>query len=114
MFWKDGWNQFDAVIIAGTSLGLFLGDILNLAIGPVTLVIRMFRVCRILKLFRYLEQLNLIFNTFMMTTDKNICLSSNFNPLCDWFGTSHRHVLLNRLISVIVLLCDVFKIRFLK
>lgn len=57
----------DTLIVIGTILGIVLQRGLSIDIGSSALVIRAFRVGRLLKLFRYLEQLNLIFITLTMT-----------------------------------------------
>lgn len=67
MFWYEGWNQLDFAIVVGSLIGIALQKGLSIEIGSSTLVIRAFRVGRLLKLFRYLEQLNLIFMTLTMT-----------------------------------------------
>jgi hypothetical protein len=66
-FFKDGWNQFDLFIVIGTWIGLLLSNYTNLELSTSTLVIRAFRICRMLKLFRRLKSLKIIFQTFMVT-----------------------------------------------
>ena len=66
-FFKDSWNQFDVVIVFGTFVGLLLSNYTSIDVGASTLVIRAFRICRMLKLFRRLKSLKIIFQTFLVT-----------------------------------------------
>lgn len=66
-FWKDGWNQFDSMIVAGTIIGFFLTHLTDIDINSSSMVIRAFRLGRMLRLFRRMRSLKLIFQTFMLT-----------------------------------------------
>lgn len=60
-FFKDGWNQFDAFIVCGTFIGVLLSNYSKVDLGASTFVIRSFRICRMLKLFRRFQSLKIIF-----------------------------------------------------
>ena len=60
-FFKDGWNQFDAFIVSGTIAGVMLSNYSKVNLGASAFVIRSFRICRMLKLFRRFSSLKIIF-----------------------------------------------------
>jgi hypothetical protein len=53
MYFKEGWNVFDMIIVVATDLGLLL-KVLNLgdAFSTAATVVRGFRIMRIFKLIR--------------------------------------------------------------
>jgi hypothetical protein len=66
-FFKDGWNRFDAFIVLGTGVGLLLSKYTKIDLSTSTLVIRAFRIGRMLKLFRRFKSLKIIFQTFLVS-----------------------------------------------
>ena len=66
-FFKDGWNRFDCFIVLGTGVGIILSKYTNIDLSTSTLVIRAFRIGRMLKLFRRFKSLKIIFQTFLVS-----------------------------------------------
>ena len=66
-FFKDGWNRFDAFIVVGTGVGIILSHYTSIDLSTSTLVIRAFRIGRMLKLFRRFKSLKIIFQTFLVS-----------------------------------------------
>ena len=60
-FIMDNWNNFDAFIVIGTVIGWLLSNYTSMDLTISTLVIRTFRIARLLKIFRRLKSLNTIF-----------------------------------------------------
>lgn len=60
-FFYDGWNNFDAFIVFGSLVGVLLSKVGSIDVGASTLVLRAFRICRMLKLFKSFRSLTLIF-----------------------------------------------------
>ena len=56
-YFNDGWNNFDFVIVVSAWVGIFLLHIFNIDVGPVTTIVRSFRVSRIFKLIGKLASL---------------------------------------------------------
>jgi len=63
-FFRDGWNVFDFIIVAGSLI--FIHPIFKKQKNSITMI-RAFRVGRVLKLFRNLKSLQVIFQTFLTT-----------------------------------------------
>ena len=63
----DNWNNFDGFIVIGTFIGVLLSNYTNIDVSTSTLVIRAFRIARLLKLGRRLKSLKMILQTFLIT-----------------------------------------------
>jgi hypothetical protein len=61
------WNIFDFSIVIGTLGGLILTLVFGVSIGPITTLVRSFRVFRIFRLVKQAKSLKLTFNTFLVT-----------------------------------------------
>jgi hypothetical protein len=66
-YFKDGWNIFDFVIVVMAWLGLIVEKAFKLNVGPVTTVIRSFRIARVFKMIRRFKELSKIFNTMLIS-----------------------------------------------
>jgi hypothetical protein len=66
-YFKDNWNIFDFSIVVGSIFGLLLKNYTPIDIGSTTLVVRSFRISRVLKLFKGIRSLKVIINTFTLT-----------------------------------------------
>lgn len=66
VYFKEGWNVFDFIIVVGTYIGFIVGLVSNINVGPQTTVIRAFRIGRILRIIRKYKSLRKIFNTFVL------------------------------------------------
>ncbi|CDW81684.1 voltage-gated ion channel superfamily [Stylonychia lemnae] len=66
-YFKDGWNNFDIVIVVMTLISIILASTTSYQLGPQTTIIRSFRIGRIFKLFRRNKSLKSIFQTFLVT-----------------------------------------------
>jgi len=66
-YFKDGWNNFDIVIVLMTLISIILSATTTYSLGPQTTLVRSFRIGRILKLFRRNKSLMSIFQTFLVT-----------------------------------------------
>eukprot|EP00347_Sterkiella_histriomuscorum_P013804 403363301 len=66
-YFKDGWNNFDIVIVIMTLISILLAATTSYQLGPQTTIIRSFRIGRIFKLFRRNKSLKSIFQTFLVT-----------------------------------------------
>lgn len=66
-YFKDGWNNFDFIIVIGTLVGIFLGQVSDVNVGPKTTIIRSFRIGRIFRLVKKYKELRKIFNTFIIS-----------------------------------------------
>jgi hypothetical protein len=68
LYFNDGWNTFDFVIVLGSMTGVFVSSQTTIQIKGATSVFRAFRIMRIIRLIkRGSNSLNLIFNTFVIT-----------------------------------------------
>merc|ERR1719453_1991701 len=72
---RDGWNQFDFVIVVGTLLGIVLKYAAKIEIGPVALIVRMVRMGRIFRLVNSAKTLKKLFNTIIASVPSllNVC-----------------------------------------
>lgn len=66
VYFKDNWNRFDFVIVVFALIGLFTEKVFKLNVGPLTTIIRSFRIMRVFKMIKRFPQLNKIFNTFIV------------------------------------------------
>lgn len=66
-YFKDGWNNFDFVIVIGTIISLIISATTSISVGPQTTIIRAFRIGRIFRLVKKAKRLKMIFNSFLMT-----------------------------------------------
>ncbi len=60
-YFKDGWNNFDLLIVLITLISIILGLHTSVTVGPSVTVIRAFRIGRVFKLFRKNKSLKIIF-----------------------------------------------------
>jgi hypothetical protein len=67
VYFSDGWNIFDTVIILGSVLSIFISANTSLEIRGVITILRSFRILRLLRLIKRGNSLRLIFNTFVIT-----------------------------------------------
>ncbi len=67
IYFSDGWNIFDTIIIIGSVLGIFISANTSLQIRGVITILRSFRILRLLRLIKRGNSLRLIFNTFVIT-----------------------------------------------
>ena len=67
MYFKDGWNIFDFVIVIGSISSVFLTLFTSFSIGGATTIIRAFRISRIFRLIKKAQSLRMVFNTFIVT-----------------------------------------------
>ena len=77
-YFTDGWNIFDFVIVLGSMTGIVIGlssEQLN-RMGPVTTLVRSFRILRIFKLFRKSKNIRIISQTFILTLPAMINVGS--------------------------------------
>lgn len=66
-YFKDGWNNFDVVIVILTLISIILAVKTQVKLGPNTTIVRSFRIGRVFKLFRRNKSLKIIFQTFILT-----------------------------------------------
>lgn len=66
VYFKDGWNRFDFVIVVFALIGLITQKVFKLNVGALTTIIRSFRIMRVFKMVKRFPQLNKIFNTFIV------------------------------------------------
>jgi len=66
-YFRDYWNIFDFLICIGSLLFIFLNIWYNIEVSTSTQVVRALRIGRMLKLFRSMKSLQVIFSTFMAT-----------------------------------------------
>ena len=66
-YFKDGWNNFDVIIVLLTIISITIALTTKYDVGPNTTIIRSFRIGRVFKLFRKNKSLKLIFQTFLAT-----------------------------------------------
>ena len=67
VYWRDGWNRFDMLLVLATDIGLVVKAATRTDVGAFASVIRVFRVCRIVRLVKSAKGLRSIFNTLMLT-----------------------------------------------
>ena len=67
MYFNDGWNIFDFVIVIGSFASVFLTVFTSLSLGGATTIIRAFRISRVFRLVKRAQNLRLVFNTFIVT-----------------------------------------------
>lgn len=67
IYFNDGWNVFDFLIVIGSFVSIALTLSTSLAIGGATTIIRAFRISRIFRLVKRAKSLRLVFNTFIVT-----------------------------------------------
>lgn len=64
-YFKDGWNNFDFIIVIAAWFGFISSKIPSLDIGSSTNVIRIFRISRIFKIIKKYKSLRILFYTFI-------------------------------------------------
>jgi len=67
VYFTDGWNIFDTIIILGSFISIFISANTSLEIKGVITILRSFRILRLLRLIKRGNSLRLIFNTFVIT-----------------------------------------------
>ena len=67
VYFSEGWNIFDFVIILGSFLSIFISANTSLEIRGAITILRSFRILRLLRLIKRGKSLQLIFNTFVIT-----------------------------------------------
>lgn len=67
MYFKDGWNWFDFIIVCGTLISILIAQVSNFDIGTQATLVRSFRIGRIFRLIRRAKSLKMIFDTFIIT-----------------------------------------------
>lgn len=67
VYFSDGWNNFDFVIVVMAWLGVLVEKAFKLNVGPVTTVIRSFRIARVFKMIKRFKELSKIFNTMLVS-----------------------------------------------
>lgn len=65
-YFQDGWNNFDFLIVIFAWIGGISKYGFNINVGPLTTVVRAFRILRVLKLIRKARSLQKILNTFLL------------------------------------------------
>lgn len=66
-YFRDRWNTFDFSILIGSIFGQLLKMLTPIDFGSATLVVRSFRIARVMKLFKGADSLKVIINTFTLT-----------------------------------------------
>ena len=66
-YFKESWNIFDFVIVAGSIFMIVINYFQFVSVGGALIVIRAFRISRILRLLKKARNLQLVFNTFLHT-----------------------------------------------
>ena len=66
-YFRDGWNIFDFIIVVSAWSGIIALEVFSIDIGPVTTVIRAFRISRIIKIIGKLPGLQQILQTFIIS-----------------------------------------------
>jgi hypothetical protein len=67
LYFKDGWNIFDFCVVISTYFQIGLNYAFSVDMGTWALVLRIFRMGRILRLVRKAQSLRDMFNTFIRT-----------------------------------------------
>ena len=65
-YFDDGWNIFDFLIVMSAWFGIFALSVFDLQIGPITTIIRSFRIARVLKLIKRAKNLQKILQTIVI------------------------------------------------
>ena len=65
-YFYNGWNIFDFLIVVSAWVGIIATQVFNLDIGPISTVVRSFRISRILKIIKRLKELHKIYLTFLV------------------------------------------------
>lgn len=67
LYFSEGWNIFDFVIVLGSFLSIFVSANTSLEIRGAITIMRSFRILRLLRLIKRGKSLQLIFNTLLIT-----------------------------------------------
>lgn len=67
IYFADGWNNFDFIIVVMAWVGFLVEKAFKLNVGPVTTVIRSFRIARVFKMIKRFKELSKIFNTMLIS-----------------------------------------------
>jgi hypothetical protein len=67
VYFSEGWNIFDTIIILGSFISIFISANTSLEIRGVITILRSFRILRLLRLIKRGKSLQLILNTFVIT-----------------------------------------------
>lgn len=67
VYFSEGWNIFDFIIILGSFVSIFISANTSLEIRGAITILRSFRILRLLRLIKRGKSLQLIFNTFVIT-----------------------------------------------
>ena len=65
-YFYDGWNIFDFLIVVSAWFGIVATRIFGVDVGPISTVVRSFRISRILKIIKRLKELHKIYLTFLV------------------------------------------------
>ena len=65
-YFKEGWNVFDFTIVISAWLGVIALEVFKINVGPVSTIIRSFRIARIIKIIRQFKELQKLVNTFIV------------------------------------------------
>ena len=66
-YFKNKWNNFDFLIVIGTYFGIIVTATTDSNVGAAALLIRSFRLLRIVRLLKRAKSLRVIFNTLIVT-----------------------------------------------
>ncbi|CAD7929440.1 unnamed protein product [Amoebophrya sp. A120] len=69
-YFSDYWNVFDFMLVLSTIVGVVLEFALDIQLGPLLSIMRMFRVARLLRLLQFAKGLNKIFTAFLLSIPK--------------------------------------------
>ena len=65
-YFYNGWNIFDFLIVVSAWFGIVATNFFGLDVGPISTVVRSFRIARILKIIKRLKELHKIYLTFLV------------------------------------------------
>ncbi|CDW88224.1 voltage-gated ion channel superfamily [Stylonychia lemnae] len=66
-YFKERWNVFDFIVVAGTIGSILITLFTSVTLGAATTFIRAFRISRIFRLIKRARRLKIIFETFIVT-----------------------------------------------
>jgi hypothetical protein len=76
MYFNDGWRIFDFSIVCSAIVGWFCDYLFKINVGPISTVLRSFRILRVLKMIKRFRSLVKIINTFVVALPQLVQVGS--------------------------------------
>jgi len=66
-YWRNDWNKFDLLVVIGTITSISMTAFFKISIGGLAMIVRTFRLARIVRLLNKAKTLRMIFNAVILS-----------------------------------------------